>query len=125
MPAEQLHKIQSTLQELVTSFEKHPRGDYCAQFNLAGAESPWVQVVADEINFFYPFDDDPSVRLKTLAIPPAPSMHCVSWKPGTYVTLELDDMVDLKWLVRFIDGLFTSLFGCGPGYEIDAEVSIL
>jgi len=125
MPADQLNRIQSVLQELVADFEKHPKGDYCAQFNLAGADSPWVQVVADAINFHYPFDDDPSHRLKHLVVPPEPSMHCTSWKAQMYVTLQLEDMLDLKWLARFIDSLFTSLYGCPPSYEIDSSVGLL
>jgi hypothetical protein len=84
-----------------------------------------VQVVSDSINLYYPFTDDPGTRLRSLPIPPQPSMHCTSWKAGMYATLELEDLLDLTWLSRFIAGLFKSLYGCGADYQIESEIMLL
>jgi hypothetical protein len=119
--------IEKLLTDLARSFEKNPGADWYAEIQLAdgGEEGPWVQVTADAINFHYPAAEPPIEHLKALKIPPLPGMRVESWEPGKFATLQLADGTDLHWLSHFIDGLFTSLDGCGTSYTLQTEITQL
>jgi hypothetical protein len=119
--------IEKLLNDLAKSFEKKPGADWCAEIQLAGREEdgPWVQVTADAINFHYPPAEPPIEHLRALKIPPLPAMRVQSWEPGKFATLQLTDGTDLHWLSHFIDGLFTSLEGCGETYTLQTEITQL
>ncbi len=127
MGASESATIEKLLNDLAKSFEKKPTADWCAEIQLAGQgeNGPWVQVTADEINFHYPAADPPIGHLKALKIAPLAGMTVAAWEPGKFATLQLVDGTDLHWLSHFIDGLFTSLDGCGETYTLQTEITQL
>jgi hypothetical protein len=122
MGSSQVATVRDVIRNLVRAFETQPGKDFCAEFKSPDSSAAWVQIVSDQINFYYPFKTNPDDQLRTLPIPPRPAMRCVEWEANTNATLESNDLRDVVWLSQFVDGLFTTLYALGPDYKLETDI---
>jgi len=121
-PPSRRETIRGALAQLIDAYAKWPTGDHFVVLKPPDAEVPLVRVNLELMNFSYPLTVDPAEGLRTLRIPPLPTMRCVDWEPGESATLELVNLLDTDWLSEFIEGLFLDLHGYGTEQPLETFV---
>jgi hypothetical protein len=99
--------------------------EYCARFTVPGREAAWVEVILGEVNFAYPFSDDPIERLGRLGLAAPRSLALQEWQPGLFATVSIGDRGTSRRVAQLVDGIFGILLDCGEDYPVDAEIARL
>ncbi|MEO8361637.1 MAG: hypothetical protein ABI672_16505 [Vicinamibacteria bacterium] len=125
MGADEVAAIRPVIAELEVAALEQPGepAQFYGSFSVAAPDGPWVEVYLEQetmVNLWYPFQEEPLHYLAMLGVQPLPGARVV--EPAPPSCLLAFDRVPSHVLAKFIDSLFTSMYGCGEGYEIDVEV---
>lgn len=123
MGADQIAEIRPAIAELeVLPEDEQP--DVVAEFQVAGREDLWVQVILGTVNFSYPFMEDPIKRISDAGIGIPLGTVLEDWEPGNFATLGYLHE-DSRKTASFVDELFEKLLGAEPGYAVDVAIQRL
>jgi hypothetical protein len=118
MSADQIAQISPKVREV---FEA-PSDTMCATFEIAGNADAWVQVMKDNINAAYPFDNAPEGRVKEI-LASLPGSSITAWEAKTFVTLAFES-TNANAVAKAVDLLFAKLFSAG-NYSVTCRMEDL
>ena len=94
--------------------------DLCVTLQAADNDKAWVQVVSNTINFGYTRSEDPLAFLTKQGVEALPETKVMCWEKGLVATLSHASL-DSDVVAVFVDGIFTSVFGCGDDTVIETK----
>jgi hypothetical protein len=118
MSAAQIAQISSKVREV---FEASSDG-MCATFELTGNPDAWVQVMKDNINAAYPFDNAPEGRVREI-LASLPGSSVSAWDAKTFVTVAFESS-NANDVAKAVDLLFAKFFGAAD-YSVNGRVEDL
>lgn len=75
---------------------------FCVTIEAKNDSSRWVQLKSFDLNFAYPFSEEPFESLISLGLEVPPEIELREWKAHTFVTFQhlFDDLVSTSSFVR-------------------------
>lgn len=120
MPSDEVAAIRPLVVEVYEA-EEAAAGEFMATFEHSENPELWVQVVPRRVNLFYPSEQAPLQLLDRLGVKPLAGMTVLDWKPGGFATLDHEAASAME-IARFVDSIFSLVFGCGEEYPVDCEI---
>ncbi len=75
--------------------------DWCVALESKIRSEIWVQLTWDCVNLYYPFADDPMIRLGSLDWP-TESLELVSWEADLFLTLSFQSAESIPTVSAFV-----------------------
>jgi hypothetical protein len=122
MSSDQVAEIVPFVREVYAAFHEpksNSRVELCATLEVASKPEAWLQVTVGMLNFAYPSEALPEVKLQSI-LQSLPCGEVLDWVPLRLVTIGFEAIEPLA-LARVIDALFTLLFDPGD-YSIDGTL---
>jgi len=120
MSADQIAEIAPLVREVLSaSAQQAPGPEWCATFEVVGNSSAWAQVTASSVNFAYPHEDAPRVRLESV-LSRLPDIELLSWEPGQYATFSFGP-ASATAVARVVDEALALLFELDE-YSVDGQL---
>lgn len=117
--------IRDTLWQMLNSNEQNHSelegGAFCANFETANSDGPWVQAKTGVINLYYPFDIPPNILFRERNLATLPVMAYPAWNANKFATITFGELSVDEYAV-FIDRLFRELFRMPPGYQVNTDI---
>ncbi len=75
---------------------------FCVTIEAINNGNRWIQLKSLDLNFAYPFSDEPAKTLTSLGIEVPPEIELQEWEANTFVTFQhfFDDLVSTSSFVR-------------------------
>lgn len=115
---EPLPAIAAAIREIETD---ESEDDLCASFQVAGQETPWIQVIPGVLNLWWPHDEKPAGQIEQAGGEGLTGLQLTDWNSGTFAMFEFNE-ASPEEQAAFIDRLFRTFYGCSPGYELNVEI---
>jgi hypothetical protein len=115
--------IKELLEKAIFEATAHQDDAYFITIQNSAEKQNWLQITGDSINTYYPFPENPEVKIPELGLPVYDGFKVSLWEAELFLTVS-HAAKDLDAIVAFIEAYLVTVLGydaANPAWEVSYE----